>query len=55
MFETMYSAAGIGLAAQQVGEALQLSVLDVRAAKDRPSTLEIKGAPADVASFMLSS
>lgn len=52
MFETMYGAAGIGLAAQQVGEALQLTVIDVRAAKDRPSTLEIGGKPADVASLM---
>src|SRR6266446_3473659 len=52
MFETMYKAAGIGLAAQQVGQALQLTVIDVRAAKDRPSTLEIGGKPADVASFM---
>ena len=52
MFETMYKAAGIGLAAQQVGQPLQLTVLDVRAAKDRPSTLEIGGKPADVASFM---
>src|SRR2546423_13410196 len=52
MLETMYKASGIGLAAQQVGEALQLTVLDVRAAKDRPSTLEIQGKPAEVASLM---
>ena len=52
MFETMYEAAGVGLAAQQVGQALQLTVIDVRAVKDRPSTLEIDGKPADVASFM---
>ena len=52
MLETMYKAAGVGLAAQQVGEPLQLTVIDVRAAKDRPSTLEIGGKPADVASFM---
>jgi peptide deformylase len=52
MFETMYEAAGVGLAAQQVGQALQLTVLDVRAVKDRPSTLEIGGKPADVASMM---
>jgi peptide deformylase len=52
MFETMYAAAGVGLAAQQVGEALQLTVLDVRAAKDRPSTLEWRGQPSEVASFM---
>src|SRR5207244_13130601 len=52
MFETMYKAAGIGLAAQQVGQALQLTVIDVRAVKDRPSTLEVGGKPAEVASFM---
>ncbi len=52
MFETMYASAGIGLAAQQVGQALQLTVIDVRAAKDRPSTLELNGQPADVASIM---
>jgi peptide deformylase len=52
MFETMYEAAGVGLAAQQVGQALQLTVIDVRAVKDRPSTLEIDGKPADVAGFM---
>jgi peptide deformylase len=52
MFETMYDAAGIGLAAQQVGQAVQLTVLDLRAVKDRPSTLEIGGKPADVAAFM---
>ena len=52
MFETMHAAAGIGLAAQQVGQALQLTVLDVRAVKDRPSTLELDGKPADVKAFM---
>jgi len=52
MLETMYSAAGVGLAAQQVGHALQLTVIDVRGIKDRPSTLELKGKPADVAAFM---
>jgi peptide deformylase len=52
MLETMYKAAGVGLAAQQVGQPLQLTVLDVRAVKDRPSTLEVNGAPADVAGFM---
>jgi peptide deformylase len=52
MFETMYAASGIGLAAQQVGHALQLTVLDVRGVKDRPSTLELNGAPADVAALM---
>ena len=52
MFETMYANKGIGLAAQQVGLALQLTVIDVRAVTDRPSSLEIEGKPADVASFM---
>src|SRR5436190_9932738 len=52
MLETMYKAAGVGLAAQQVGQALQLTVLDVRAVKDRPSTLEVGGKPVDLASFM---
>jgi len=52
MFETMHDAAGVGLAAQQVGHALQLTVIDVREVKDRPSTLELVGQPADVAAFM---
>ena len=52
MFETMHAAAGVGLAAQQVGHALQLTVLDVRAVVDRPSTLELDGQPADAADFM---
>ena len=52
MFETMYEAAGVGLAAQQVGQALQVTVIDVRAVKDRPSTLELNGKPSDVAAFM---
>jgi peptide deformylase len=52
MFETMHAAAGVGLAAQQVGRALQLTVLDVRAVVDRPSTLELDGRPADAAGFM---
>lgn len=52
MLETMHAGKGIGLAAQQVGQALQLLVIDVREAKDRPSTLELDGKPADVATFM---
>lgn len=52
LLETMYAAAGVGLAAQQVGQALQLTVIDVRGIKDRPSTLEINGKPADVDAFM---
>lgn len=52
MFETMYATKGIGLAAQQVGKALQLTVLDLRGVEDRPSTLELDGKPADVDKFM---
>jgi peptide deformylase len=43
MLETMRTAAGVGLAAQQVGQALQLAVLDVRGVQDRPSTLQVGG------------
>ena len=52
LLDTMYAAAGVGLAAQQVGQALQLTVIDVRGIKDRPSTLELNGKPADVEGFM---
>ena len=52
MFETMRAASGIGLAAQQVGHAMQLTVLDVRGVKYRPSTLERDGQPADVEAAM---
>ena len=52
MFETMYGAHGIGLASQQVGRALQLTVIDVRGAKDRPSQLWIDGQEASVEAFM---
>jgi len=52
MFETMNANRGIGLAAQQVGHALQLTVLDLRNVTDRPSTLELGGQPADVNDFM---
>jgi len=52
MFETMNANHGVGLAAQQVGQALQLTVIDVREAKDRPSWLELDGKPADANEFM---
>jgi peptide deformylase len=53
MLETMHAANGIGLAAQQVGRALQLTVLDVSPVEDRPSTLKLNGEPvADLAEAM---
>jgi peptide deformylase len=52
MLETMYDAHGVGLAAQQVGRALQITVIDVREVTERPSTLELNGLTADPASIM---
>ncbi len=52
MLATMEANHGVGLAAQQVGVVKQLAVMDVRAVTDRPSTLELDGQPADVASLM---
>jgi peptide deformylase len=52
MFETMRAAKGVGLAAQQVGRALQLTVIDVRGVTDRPSTIQLDGKDADVAASM---
>jgi peptide deformylase len=52
MLETMYAYKGVGLAAQQVGVPVQLTVVDVRGVTDRPSSLELEGKPAEVADFM---
>ncbi|MGO8836143.1 MAG: peptide deformylase [Limisphaerales bacterium] len=52
MFETMHANHGVGLAAQQVGQALQLTVIDVREVKERPSWLELDGQPADANDIM---
>ena len=52
MFATMEENHGVGLAAQQVGVAKLLTVIDVREVTDRPSTLELDGHSADVASIM---
>lgn len=52
MFETMEKNHGVGLAAQQVGVAKQLTIIDVRPVTDRPSTLELDGKPADPHSLM---
>jgi peptide deformylase len=47
MIETMRAANGVGLAAQQIGEALQLTVVDVSQVEDRPSTLKLNGREVD--------
>ena len=52
MIETMHAANGVGLAAQQIGEALQLAVLDVSLVEDRPSTLKLEGKDVDLKTSM---
>ena len=52
MLETMYAAKGVGLAAQQVGQPLQLTVIDVAGVTDRPSTLEVNNQPVAVGDYM---
>ncbi|MEP7015588.1 MAG: peptide deformylase [Verrucomicrobiota bacterium] len=52
MIETMHAANGVGLAAQQVGEALQLTVIDVSQVEDRPSTMKLDGQDVDPRTVM---
>jgi peptide deformylase len=52
MLETMHAANGVGLAAQQIGEALQLTVVDVSQVEDRPSTMKLNGEWIDPRSAM---
>jgi peptide deformylase len=52
MLETMHEANGVGLAAQQIGEALQLTVIDVGAAEDQASTLKLNGEEVDAKTSM---
>jgi peptide deformylase len=53
MVETMHAAGnGVGLAAQQIGEALQLTVLDISQVEDRLSTLKLNGQGIDPKSTM---
>src|SRR5438874_4240013 len=52
MLETMHAVNGVGLAAQQIGEPLQLTVLDISAVEDRPSTLKLDGSEVDPKSAM---
>ena len=52
MLETMQSAHGIGLAAQQIGQALQLATVDITGVDDRPSRMEIKSETVDPEDYM---
>lgn len=48
MLEAMRAANGIGLAAQQVGRALQMAVVDIGAVKDRQSKMFIGEDPCEI-------
>ena len=52
MLETMVANHGIGLAAQQIGQALQLTVIDVSEVTDRPSWMEIEGNRVELDDYM---
>jgi len=52
MIETMRAAPGIGLAAQQVGRALQLCVVDVSRVGDKTMSWELDGARTPMELFM---
>jgi peptide deformylase len=43
MIETMHAANGVGLAAQQIGQAIQLTVLDISQVEDRPTEMKVSG------------
>ena len=51
LVQTMYVADGVGLAAQQVGQPVQLTVVDVRAS-EQPSELLVNGQPQNLADWM---
>ena len=51
MIETMYDANGVGLAAQQVGQALMFAVIDATAS-ELPSELFVNGQPQDLTAWM---
>ena len=52
MLETMEAANGVGLAAQQVGVPIQLTVIDVADVEDRPSSMSIGGKEVRLEEYM---
>jgi peptide deformylase len=52
LLDTMRDARGVGLAAQQIGEAVQLAVIDVTGIKERPSRMWIDGKVVDPEVYM---
>jgi peptide deformylase len=52
MLDTMREAQGVGLAAQQIGKALQLALVDVTGVTKRPSKMWIEGKEVDPLNYM---
>ena len=52
MLETMHAHNGVGLAAQQIGVPLQLTVIDVADVDDRPSAMFINGEAVSIEEHM---
>lgn len=52
MIETMQAANGVGLAAQQIGEPLQLTVIDISRAEEQPSTMKLNEEEVEPNDFM---
>src|SRR5947209_19115949 len=52
MIETMHTANGVGLAAQQIGEPIQLTVLDISQVEDRHTQMKLNGVDVDPATLM---
>jgi len=52
LLDTMRAARGVGLAAQQIGEPVQVAVIDVSGVKERPSRMWIKGEPVNPEDYM---
>ncbi len=52
LLDTMRHAKGVGLAAQQIGQALQIAVIDVTGIKHRPSKMWVKDTPVDPEAHM---
>ncbi|MDZ4788614.1 MAG: peptide deformylase [Blastochloris sp.] len=52
MLDAMHAANGVGLAAQQVGQALQLAVIEIPAEIERPSKMWIDSKEVDLQAYM---
>src|SRR3954469_10231700 len=52
MLETMRAAHGVGLAAQQIGKPLQITVIDVAGIEDRPSAMFVDGKQVTLEDYM---